>query len=107
MTGERGSATVIGAFAILALLSLSLMVAHVGLMVAAEHRVQGVADSAALAGAAHAMDGEVEVCAAARMAAAGLLTDCRLEKWDAVVTVSQEVGGRAITVSARAGPVKD
>lgn len=105
MTDERGSATVIGAFAILALLSLALMVAHVGLMVAAEHRVQAVADSAALAGAAHAMEGEVEACAAAQMAAAGLLTGCRLEEWDAVVAVSDVVRGRTITVEARAGPV--
>lgn len=106
MRDERGSATVIGAFAIAALLSLSLAVTHVGMMIAAKHRVQGVADLAALAAAGHALEGETEACAAVVPVVRGFSVDeCRLDGWDAVVTVSSVVQRRVVTASARAGPV--
>ena len=105
MSDERGSATVIGAFAILALLSLGLMVGHVGMMIAAKHRVQSVADLAALAAAGQAVEGQYAACAAVVPVLQGMaLDDCRLDGWDAVVSVSHVVQGRKLRASARAGP---
>ncbi|TQF74983.1 flp pilus-assembly TadE/G-like family protein [Rhodococcus spelaei] len=113
MRDERGSATVLACFAMLALISLTLVVGHLGAAVAARHRAQAAADLGALAAAAAVDRGEEAACAAARAVAdrmVAALRECRIEGWDAVVTVGARVGLAAVgtgdaVAAARAGPV--
>ncbi|MFE3292907.1 Rv3654c family TadE-like protein [Rhodococcus sp. NPDC059234] len=113
MRDERGAATVLACFAMLALISLALVVGHLGAAVAARHRAQAAADLAALAAAAVLDRGGEAGCVAARGVVDRMgvtLRECRIEGWDAVVTVGVRVGvvaagsGEAVA-AARAGPV--
>jgi secretion/DNA translocation related TadE-like protein len=109
MRSERGSATVTACFVILALIGIVVAVGHVGSVVVSRHRAQSAADLAALAAAAAAVRGVDAACAAAdETTARGRATvrECRLDGWDAVVTVVVPVGlgaGEAVA-AARAGP---
>ncbi|EME18768.1 Rv3654c family TadE-like protein [Rhodococcus triatomae] len=109
MRDDRGSATVTACFVILALLGITVAVGHVGSAVVARHRAQSAADLAALAAATAAVRGTDAACAAAGGVAGrsrATVRECRLDGWDAVVTVVVSVGlgsGEAVA-AARAGP---
>lgn len=114
MRDERGSATVMSCFAMLALIALVLTVGHLGSAVVARHRAQAAADLGALAAASVATRGEDDACATARDLAARMgatVRECRLEGWDVVLSVAVPVpigiGANAASAAARAGPVED
>jgi secretion/DNA translocation related TadE-like protein len=98
----------------LALISLTLIVGHLGAAVAARHRAQSAADLGALAAAAALDRGDEAACAAARGVADRMqvtFRECRIEDWDAVVTVGARVGVAAVgsgdaVAAARAGPAE-
>lgn len=107
--GDRGSATVLAAVMVLALLALSTLAVHHGAAVIARHRAAAAADLAALAGADAAVNGHPAPCdAAATVAAAGAgrLQSCEVSGWEVRVVVSATAGmlGRDATARARAGP---
>ncbi|MFD4293617.1 Rv3654c family TadE-like protein [Rhodococcus sp. NPDC058505] len=109
MKDERGSASVLSCFVMLALVAVVVAVGHVGSAVVARHRAQAAADLGALAAATSVELGETGACAAARDLAGrmgGVVRDCRFEGWDAIltVTVPVPVGTGAATAAARAGP---
>jgi len=93
---------------------LSLAVAGVGAAVVARHRAQAAADLGALAGAAHAIEGEEIACRHAAtivVANRGRLVACWLEDLDVLVTAEVRPSGYAATAgparaSARAGPAE-
>lgn len=108
---ESGSATVFAAIAVLALVSVAVLVLHFGTVVAARHRAQAAADLAALA-AAGALDGGVEsACAAATSIAnrnEAIVRECVVDGWDTTVVVTADVdlgvvGDRTVRATARAG----
>jgi secretion/DNA translocation related TadE-like protein len=111
---DRGSGTVWVLAAGLVLLLAGLAGAAVGAAHVARHRAQTAADLAALAGAAHAIEGSDPACArAAEIAAANgaRVATCHLDGLDLTVTVEVSppavVGvGRPATATARAGPVR-
>ncbi|MFC9788095.1 Rv3654c family TadE-like protein [Rhodococcus sp. NPDC127528] len=113
MRDERGAATVLACFAMLALISLALVIGHLGAAVATRHRAQAAADLGALAAAAALDRGGEAACAAARGVADRMrvtLRECRIEGWDAIVTVGVRAGLTAVgsgdaVAAARAGPV--
>jgi secretion/DNA translocation related TadE-like protein len=112
--GERGAATVLGSFAILALLAVVLMLVHVGSVVGARHSAQSAADLAALAAAGALERGNGSACAAADRIAARMrarVRECEVAQWDVVVAVSVPValgafGRREARAVARAGPAE-
>ncbi|TDQ04741.1 Rv3654c family TadE-like protein [Labedaea rhizosphaerae] len=114
MTGDRGSATVLGAVAIAALVLTATLVMAVGTAEIARHRAAGAADLAVLAAAAAAADGsdEEHACARARWVADNMtvhLDRCWFDGADALVEVSAEPGGPLtgrVHAHARAGPVQ-
>ncbi len=84
-----------------------------GLAIGGRHRAEAAADLAALAAAAHALDGEEAACAYAdRVVAAmdGRLRSCHLDGWQVSVEVETRTwlplipGGNSYG-RARAGPV--
>ncbi|AQA23495.1 flp pilus-assembly TadE/G-like family protein [Rhodococcus sp. MTM3W5.2] len=90
MRGERGAATVLACWAMLALIAVAALVIHLGSAVSARHRAQSAADLAALAAAAALERGTEAACAEATTIAGrmrGTVRDCRIEDWDVVVTV--------------------
>ena len=111
-TDQCGSAAVLAVGLTGVLVTVTLLVAVVGGVVADQHRVEAAADLAALAGAGAVQAGR-DGCAAARVTAGrngGALQRCALD--GDVVTVevgrdSQVVLGRrlALVGRARAGPV--
>jgi secretion/DNA translocation related TadE-like protein len=106
---ERGSATVIGAVMVVALLALCALVVHLGAAVIARHRAAAAGDLAALAGASAAVSGLAAPCAAAAeiaVAGAGRLDSCEVSGWEVrvVVTVAAGALGQRATARARAGP---
>jgi secretion/DNA translocation related TadE-like protein len=110
---DSGGATVWALATGLVTVVVAISVAAGGAATVARHRAQAAADLAALAGAAHSVEGQVVACerAAAIAAANGArLTDCQLEGWDLVVTAEVRparvaaVAGDA-RASARAGPI--
>ena len=111
--GERGSATVWVLAAGLVIVVAALAAVAVGAAIVARHRAQAAADLAALAGAAHAVEGQDAACAwAARLAAdnGGQLVACSLDGWDLTVSAAVAPAGVAAlagtaSASARAGPV--
>lgn len=111
MRDDRGSATVTACFAMLALIAVTVTVAHLGSAVVARHRAQSGADLAALAAADQAVQGVDTACAAAEIVAERMrltVDECQLDGWDAVVTVTSAVGlgiGTA-AAAARAGPIE-
>jgi len=111
---DRGVATVFAAFAVAAVLAITVLGLQLGAAAGVRHRAEAAADLAALAAAAHATAGVDGACARARRVAdamAARLTDCRLSGWDALVEVHAAaaiplvVPGDAIG-RARAGPVR-
>ena len=65
MKDERGAATVLACWAMLALIAVAALVIHLGSAVSARHRAQSAADLAALAAAAALERGTEAACAAA------------------------------------------
>jgi secretion/DNA translocation related TadE-like protein len=106
---EAGFVTVAVAGLVLVLVAFSAVVATLGAVAVARHRAAAAADLAALAGAAHVLDGSARACGEARLVASAqsaALSSCRLD--GAVVTVEVAVRlGRlgAARARARAGPV--
>ncbi|THV27034.1 Rv3654c family TadE-like protein [Glycomyces paridis] len=111
---ERGSATVLGAGIVAAIVTLAMAFTAVGQATAARHRAQGAADAAALAGAAKVLFGEGEVCAAAQELteeAEVELERCEVRDLEVTVYVSTPATGipsafGPATAVSRAGPVK-
>lgn len=115
MTGDRGSATIVGAVAIVALVLIATLVMDVGAAEIARHRASGAADLAALAAAAAATGGAdpEHACARARWVTDAMsvhLDRCWFEDADALVEVSDVPGGPLaggkVHAHARAGPVR-
>ncbi|MBF6139028.1 flp pilus-assembly TadE/G-like family protein [Nocardia farcinica] len=112
--GEEGGATVFACVALVGLIAVTLLIAQVGTVVVARHRVQAAADLGALAGAGALQAGADEACAAAeavvrRMGA--LVSECEVMRWDVTVSVERivrmgAVGARTVRASARAGPAE-
>jgi secretion/DNA translocation related TadE-like protein len=109
MAGESGSGGVLGVAVIGVLCTLLVAIAPIGGALAARQRLQGAADSAALA-AADTASGRVagSPCDAASALAAiagASLTFCETDEHGTVsVRVSATVLGVSIDASARAGP---
>jgi secretion/DNA translocation related TadE-like protein len=110
--GERGSATVMGVAAVLVVLVVFVGAVHFGAVVVTRHRVAAAADLAALAAAAHAVDGTDQACATARRVTDRMvvrLSACELDGWDAIVQVEAPPPGPldrfgTARATARAGP---
>lgn len=110
--GDGGSATIwtlaVGLVFVVAAMALALIASAT----VARHRAQAAADLAALAAALRALDGPIDACARAAQISASngaSLVACRLDGFDAIVTVEVAVGGAgwgAAQASARAGPVE-
>lgn len=103
LADDRGSATIVNAGILVALVSLFAVIATAGALVVARHQAQTAADLAAVAGA-YALFRGLEPCAAAAEVAAlngASLGACRAEGRDVVAAAS--VRGREAW--ARAGPL--
>ncbi len=108
---DRGSATVLAAFMVAALVLTSVGGMHVAAAVLAQHRAQSAADLSVLAAAAWLPQGPSTACDGAlrvsgEMGAA--LRRCDVERLDVRVTVTVKVGGLVgseAQASARAGPM--
>lgn len=111
-TGEDGSATVVGAAAVLALLAVFAVVVQLGAAVATRHRAEAAADLAALAAAAWSTGGDERACAAARRVTERMsvrLVSCELRGWQSTVNVEAAPSGSLASfgtarATARAGP---
>ncbi|MEU1985801.1 Rv3654c family TadE-like protein [Nocardia sp. NPDC019395] len=112
---ERGSASVTACLALVALLTLTVLVTQLGAVVVTRHRAQAAADLAALAAAGELRNGAGAGCAVAeslgRRMAMGVAR-CEVDGWDVVVEVEEKVpvgpfGARSIRAIARAGPVEE
>jgi len=102
---DRGSATIVGAAAGLAVLFAGLVVAKSATDLISRAEARSAADLAALAGARWARAGQSVACARAREFATAnhaVMVSCVLEGLDLEITV--EVKG--IRAVARAGPVR-
>lgn len=115
LSEDDGSATVTACLALAALLALTVLVTHVGGVIAARHRAQAAADLAALAAAAELPAGADAGCAAAealgRHMKAGVVR-CEVAGWDVLIEVEEKVpsgpfGSQSIRAIARAGPVEE
>lgn len=112
---ERGAATVVACFVMLALIVVTMLIVHVGSLVATRHRAQSAADLAALAVAGSIEKGADAACAAAEPIASRMsvaVRECRIDGWDAVVTVTDAVqvptfGAKEVQAIARAGPADE
>lgn len=105
--GDRGVATVWGAFAACVLCVVFGVVLALGQAVAARHRAGGAADLAALAAADRALWGETEACAAASRVAAAQgaeLVRCAVRDGVSEVTARVVRGPYRPEVRSRAGP---
>lgn len=110
---DEGMATVWAAIAVMGLVVVAYAVWLLGGAMLARHRAGGAADLAALAAAGHADRGVAQACAHAQRIAErmrGVLTECRLDGWDALVVVELALLGPVqpfgpATGRARAGPV--
>lgn len=113
-SGERGSATLVGAGLIMAVLALFMIGLQLGSVVAARHRAEAAADLAALASAAQAPAGPEAACRSATKVAERMSTtliSCELQGWNAAIRVSARPSGlverfRVANATARAGPVQ-
>ncbi|MEV6068669.1 Rv3654c family TadE-like protein [Nocardia sp. NPDC052001] len=105
--------TVLAGVALVALLSLTVLLAQVGVAVVGRHRAQSAADLAALAAAAGLAAGAESGCVRAReigMRMGMRVIDCAVREWDVTVTVESRMalgplGTRSISAKARAGPM--
>lgn len=96
MRRDEGFVAIAVAGLVLVLLSVSFLVACLGAVAVARHRAAAAADLAALAAAAHALEGQASACEVAGSIAdaqAARLEQCRLEGTDAVVIVSVRPAG--------------
>lgn len=111
---DRGSATILASFAMIALLAMAILLLHFGSVVAVRHRAQSAADLAALAVAGALDQGVESACGAAETLSRRMsvsVSSCRVEGWDAIVTVTARVllsdfGVKEASAIARAGPVE-
>jgi secretion/DNA translocation related TadE-like protein len=111
-SGERGIATVLALGWIAVILTVGWIAAIGAAVAAAQHRIDGAADLAALSAAQAVQSGHQDGCAvAAHVASSNGVTvrDCRRDGVDVVVTVADELDlpwslDGAITATARAGP---
>ncbi|WP_327143306.1 Rv3654c family TadE-like protein [Nocardia sp. NBC_01327] len=110
---ESGGVTVVACVALLALLTLTVLVAQVGVAVAGRHRAQSAADLAALAAAAGLDRGTAAGCARAEEIARRMgvrIVGCTVAEWDVTITVEARMtlgplGTRSVRAMARAGPI--
>jgi secretion/DNA translocation related TadE-like protein len=110
--GERGSATVVGVGAVLALLTVFALAVHLGSAVITRHRAEAAADLAALAAAATTVGGTPQACARAQRVAdrmATRITSCDVHGWEVSVQVEASPPGPlgrfgTARATARAGP---
>jgi secretion/DNA translocation related TadE-like protein len=108
---DRGVATVYACLAIVVLLAITGLAAHLGAAALARQRAETAADLAALAGAAKVLQGPDAVCASVVRVAAANGVDvqmCSVVGTDVLVTVTGRAGagpfaGTAVG-RARAGP---
>lgn len=109
---DEGYMTVIAAFAVAAVLAITVGVLLVGRAAVAAHAARSAADLAALAGA-HALRAGEDACAeAAQVATANraVAAGCTVDGYDVVVRADVRVelgfvGSRTASAVARAGPV--
>lgn len=108
-----GSATILAAVGLAAMLVLLTVGLQVAGAVIARHRAEAAADLAALAGAGQLLLGPDAGCAAAAVIAGrngAAVTDCSWQGMDVLVTVRLPVQlgpvRSAVTGRARAGPVE-
>lgn len=109
-TGDDGFVTIALAGFVLVLVFVAVVVTALGAVAVARHRAAASADLAALAAAAHVLDGGA--CPAARVVAQAQgaeLDACLVEGLDVAVVVSVRPAGRlgelgAARARARAGP---
>lgn len=103
---EDGFASVAAAGLVALVLLVTAVSAGAVAVAAARHRVEGVADLAALAAARRAIVGEAAACEAAAQVArrnAARVVSCRLDGLDALVEVERPLPGRLAGLgSARA-----
>ncbi|SDH23431.1 helicase/secretion neighborhood TadE-like protein [Lentzea fradiae] len=107
---ERGSAAVSGVVAMLVLIVLAVAGMRAGAVVVVRHRVNGAADLAALAAAAHLAEGEGRACELAKLVAeenAAVLVRCSATGWEVVAEVSATTPFGPVNARARAGPAED
>jgi secretion/DNA translocation related TadE-like protein len=112
LEGDRGVATVWAAVGIAALASLAVFGLHLGEALVARHHAESAADLAALAAAAHMVNGEEHACSQARRVTDRMrvaLVSCRTSGWDVLVDVAAQRPGwlanlGSATARARAGP---
>ncbi|MFR9752604.1 Rv3654c family TadE-like protein [Nocardia sp. 004] len=113
VSGEAGVATVFTCLGLVALLSVTVVIAQVGVVIVARHRAQAAADMAALAGAGTLVDGTEIACAEAEDVARRMgarIQNCEVTEWDMTITTERNVpiglyGDRIVRAIARAGPV--
>ncbi|QUG99728.1 flp pilus-assembly TadE/G-like family protein [Saccharopolyspora erythraea] len=111
LAGDGGAATVFSALLSIALVAVLALALQLASGVVARHRAEGAADLAALAAAAHVVQGPEFACGRADWVARGMaiaIASCRLEGANARIEVradSPVLGNfTAITARARAGP---
>ncbi|QEV43354.1 hypothetical protein CP978_18670 [Streptomyces nodosus] len=107
--GDRGSAAVLGVWAIGALCAVFGVLLAQGTAVVVRHRAAGVADLAALAAADHWTEGADKACVmAGRVAAAqgGRLVRCAVVGEISDITAAASAGLFDAEVRARAGPAE-
>lgn len=110
---DDGSATVLTAGAVAALLVVATLLFALGAAMVTRHHAAHAADLAALSAAGHVDDGRADACAKARSVARRMgarLRDCQLRGRDVLVRVTLAPGGMlgrfgAVHARARAGPV--
>jgi secretion/DNA translocation related TadE-like protein len=106
-------ATVAAVGALAGLVVVTAVAVSLGAAVSTRHRLEAAADLAALAAAAHAVNGDDTACGAARRVTEGMsvrLSGCRFAGWDVAVEVSAGTSLPFIApvtarAEARAGPV--
>lgn len=105
--GERGAATVLGAFLAAVLLTVTVALTAVASAVVARHRAQAGADLAALAAALMLPEGSAPACGQAATVLRSMripLADCAVEGLDVIITATVPVRlGRWQLGTARAG----
>jgi secretion/DNA translocation related TadE-like protein len=110
---DRGAASVWSMGAVVALLSVTVAVLHLGGVAVARHQAESAADLAALAGAGRVVVGERAACERAARITERMrvrLDSCQARGWDVLVQVSARPAGPvgrfgAAVARARAGPV--
>ncbi|MGW2665832.1 Rv3654c family TadE-like protein [Nocardia tengchongensis] len=112
---EAGGVTVTACLVLISVFAVTVLVAQIGVAVAARHRVRAAADLSALAAAAALDGGAAAGCRRAAVIASRMdvrSAGCEVRGWDVTVTVAGRVslgplGDREVRAAARAGPVDD